>query len=426
MTGNRITSVSGWEALDSRGRPTVACRVVLGSDATASVVVPSGASTGAHEAHELRDGGTRYGGQGVRRAVDNLNDVLGPAVTGLDAADQRAVDERLRETDGTADLSTLGANAVLAVSLAVFSAASPAVRRPARSPLPLPMPMFNILSGGAHAQRAMDIQDVLVIPIGAPTFADAVEWGWRVRQATAAAAAAAGLSTALVADEGGFGPPLKANRQGLDLVADGIERAGLEPGRDAAIAIDLAASQFEHSGRYLLGTEGRTLDRDGWLDEIAGWLRAYPIVSVEDPFGDDDWAAWAALTRLAGDGVQIVGDDLFATNTARVTRGLEEGAANAVLVKPNQIGTVTSAADLVALAHRNGMRTVVSARSGDTEDAWLADMAVGWGASQIKVGSLARSERTAKWNRLLELDADPRIATVLRPWEPPTGREPAS
>ncbi len=423
MTPTRIADVRGWECLDSRGRPTVGCAVTLRSGAVGRVVVPSGASTGAYEAHELRDGGERYGGFGTGRAVANLMTVLRPAVMGRDALDQAGVDRTMTALDGTDTLRQIGANAVLAVSLAVRCAVAQHGVLTGHGPEPgvrhLPLPMFNIISGGAHANRAIDLQDVLVIPVGATTMSEAVEWGWRVRTATADEVARSVPGSNLVADEGGIGVPMRTNVAALDLVMAGIEAGGLEPGRQVAIALDVAASQLVVEGGYRLGVEGRTLDAARWTEELVGWTRSYPIVSIEDPFGEDDWDAWTELTAQLGHRTQIVGDDLFATSATRLRRGIDVSAATAVLVKPNQIGTVTATEELLELAHAAGVRKVVSARSGDTEDHWLSDLAVEWGADQLKVGSLMRSERTAKWNRLLELEADPSVPTELRPWDPP-------
>ena len=414
-----ITSVRAWEALDSRGRPTVACTVHLADGSRGKIVVPSGASTGTYEATELRDGGTRYGGYGVRTAITNVTDVLAPAVIGRDASNQQDIDQRLRDLDGTSNLARLGANAVLAVSLAVWRAVtSPGTFPGCTDTVRLPLPMFNIISGGAHARDAIDLQDLLVVPIGATTVAEAVEWGSRVRRSTEQVAVERGLTAGLVADEGGLGPALARNEEALDLLVEGIRASGLEPGSDVAIAIDVAATQLADDDGYRLRCENRHLDPGEWLALLTDWLTSYPICSIEDPFGDDDWASWTALTAAVGDRVQIVGDDLFVTDRARLERGVAESVANTVLVKPNQVGTVTDAATLVETAHAHGVRTVVSARSGDTEDEWLSDLAITWRAGQLKVGSLTRSERTAKWNRLLELEADPTTHTALRRWQP--------
>jgi enolase len=407
-----IAAVTAWEALDSRGTPTVACEITLRGGARGAAIVPSGASTGAHEAHELRDGGERFGGRGVRTAVSHVKGQLAAAVAGCDATDQAEVDRRLRAADGTANLSRLGANAVLSVSIAVAVAAAHAadlplhrfVADPGAAPL-LPLPMVNIVSGGAHAGWSLDIQDVLAVPVGAQSFAQAIEWAWRVRRGTAEVLEARGLPAALVADEGGLGPHLQGNRDALELVATGIERSGLRAGEDVAIAVDVAASELvDPNGRYRLQAEGRTLRAADLVAELQGWAAELPIVSLEDPLAEDDWSAWRTATAALGH-VQLVGDDLFVTSEERLRRGIEQGVANAVLVKPNQIGTLSDARAVVAQAHRAGYRTVLSARSGETEDAWLADLAVGWRTGQIKVGSTTRSERTAKWNRLLEIEA---------------------
>ncbi|WP_156517503.1 phosphopyruvate hydratase [Rhodococcus sp. LB1] len=410
-----ISSVLAWEALDSRGNPTVACEVRLRGGATGTAIAPSGASTGAHEAHELRDGGSRYRGKGVLRAVANVNGPLAKAVIGLDSSDQRGVDETLRATDGSGNLSKLGANAALAVSLATLKAAAAAAQQPlwryaAADDLPaeLPMPMINILSGGAHAGRAVDIQDVLVMPVGATSFAQALEWVDRVRWATAAHLNDLGYSTALVADEGGYGPQLPTNRAALDVVTRGIERAGFAPRTDVGIALDIAATQFfdASSQRYVLTAEDRQLTAAQWAEELAQWAEDFPVISIEDAMAEDDWEGWVEVTDQLGARTQIIGDDLFTTSVDRLQHGNKLGAANAVLVKPNQIGTVSDARALIQAANDSSYATVLSARSGETEESWLADLSVAWRTGQIKVGSLARSERTAKWNRLLQLEAE--------------------
>lgn len=414
MNHTAINQLFAWEALDSRGKPTVACEVTLAGGASGQAIVPSGASTGRHEAHELRDGGDRYGGHGVGRAVTNVNSVLAEAVRGLDATDQAVVDAVLRETDGTPALERLGANAVLAVSVATAVAAATgtgmplyrAAADPGDVPL-LPLPMVNILSGGAHAGRSIDIQDFLAVPLGARSFAEAIEFCSRVRRGTAEVMVDRNLPVALVADEGGLGPVLSSNRKALELVVAGVERAGLRPGEDVGIAIDVAATQFQVSGGdYVLAAEGgRRLTPSELVDELASWCGSFPIVSIEDALGEDDWDGWQAATRDLG-GRQILGDDLFVTHLNRLERGIRDGVANAVLVKPNQIGTLSDARAVVRRAHEAGYRTVLSARSGETEDTWLADLAVGWRTGQIKVGSTMRSERTAKWNRLLRIEAE--------------------
>lgn len=410
MTGTLISDVLAWEALDSRGNPTVACRVRLEGGAEGRALTPAGASTGGHEACERRDGGDRFGGRGVQGAVAAVRDSLASVVVGMDAAQRRDVDSAMEAADGEADLSRLGANAVLAVSLAVTVAAAQQLRAPlwrlldgGSRPL-LPMPMVNVLSGGAHAGRALDVQDVLVVPIGASCFAEAIEWCWRVRTATAGLLERHGGPCALVADEGGLCAALPSNEAALELVTAGIEAAGLEPARQAALAVDLAANQFWDGDAYHLAVEGLRLDPGRWLDRVASWCSRYPIVSVEDVLQENDWSGWADATRRLR-ALQVLGDDLFATGRERLDRGIEQGVANAVLVKPNQAGTLSRAEDVVRRAREAGYAMVVSARSGDTEDDWLADLAVGWRAGQVKVGSTTRSERTAKWNRLLEIEA---------------------
>lgn len=406
-----VRSVQAFEALDSRGRPTVGCVVTLASGHVGRVVVPSGASTGQYEAHELRDHESRYGGYGTRRAVQTVNGTLASLVTGMDAGRRREIDAAMEDADGTPSLSSLGANAVLAVSLAVLIADSMRSgeelwQRLSSDPSPLlPMPMVNVFSGGAHAGRTIDLQDVLVVPMGAETFADAIEWADRVRRATARLLEERGHSATLVADEGGLAAALSSNAEALDLVTDAITAAGLTPGVDAALAVDVAANQLWDGQHYRLALEDRVLDSSDWLEVLETWCREYPVVSVEDPFSDDDWHGWTRASRTLGHDRQLLGDDLFATDSGRLRRGISSGVANAVLIKPNQAGTVSRAEEVFGLAKQHGYATVVSARSGDTEDTWLADLAVGWGAGQIKVGSTTRSERTAKWNRLLEIEA---------------------
>ncbi|MFE7392584.1 phosphopyruvate hydratase [Streptomyces sp. NPDC057582] len=410
MTDTRIKTVVSWEALDSRGTPTVACEVQLRGGAVGQATVPSGASTGRHEAVELRDGGARYAGRAVTAAVANAVGVLAEAVHGLDAVDQAGIDAALTATDSSEGLARVGANAVLAVSVAAALAAAQARGLPLyqaaldadTAPL-LPLPMINIVSGGAHAGGTIDLQDILVVPIGASSFRQALEWSWRVRRATAEVAERRGLSAALVADEGGLAFPLAHNRDAFELVTKGITTAGLVPGVDAALAVDVAATQFLRNGKYILRTEDRALSSDEFLDEITAWAADFPIVSYEDVLGEDDWDGWLHATARLGP-AQLLGDDLFVTNEQRLRRGIDNRVANAVLVKPNQIGTLSQARAVVDLAHGSGYRTVLSARSGETEDSWLADLAVGWRTGQIKVGSTMRSERTAKWNRLLRIE----------------------
>jgi enolase len=406
-----IERVFAWEALDSRGTPTVACAVTLAGGAEGQAIVPSGASTGTHEAHELRDGGGRFAGKGVRGAVAAVNGELAAAVRGRDAGDQEAIDTVIRDLDGTAVLERLGANAALAVSTACALAAAagsglPLWRRLAPDCPPLlPLPMVNVLSGGAHAGRVLDIQDVLVVPVGARSFSEAVEWAARVRTAAGEVLSARGHPVALVADEGGLAAPLRTNREAIEVVAAAIERSGLTPGQEASIAVDVAATQFQGDGGYRFAAEGRLLEADELVAELRSWCDEYPIVSVEDAAGEDDADAWRLASERLGD-VQLLGDDLFVTSAERLDAGISNGIANAVLVKPNQVGTLSDARRVVELARSAGYATVLSARSGETEDSWLADLAVGWRTGQLKVGSTTRSERTAKWNRLLRLEAE--------------------
>ncbi len=412
-----IQGLHAWEALDSRGTPTVGCVVRLADGSEGEATVPSGASTGTHEAHERRDGGERYGGRGVAGAVGSLLTEIAPALSGLDAADQALVDRTMRQLDGTTNLSRLGANAVLAASVACALASSrsqglPLWRAlcPDQAPL-LPLPMVNVISGGAHAGGLIDVQDFLVVPVGARTFAEAIEWASRVRVATASVLQERGFNVSLVADEGGLGAPLPSNRAALEILLEGIERSGLEPGAEAAIAVDIAATQLLVDGAYLLASEGRTLRAEELVEEIVAWVDDYPIASVEDALGEDDEEGWRYATTRLGGKAQLLGDDLFVTSPSRLRTGIREGVANAVLVKPNQVGTLSDAHRVTEIAREAGYATVLSARSGDTECSWLADLAVGWRTGQLKVGSTMRSERTAKWNRLLRIESEHPDAT---------------
>ena len=424
-----ITDVDAWEVLDSRGDPTVRVAVTAG-DERGVFTVPAGASTGAHEAVERRDGGDRYDGRGVREAVEAVRETLAPVAVGRDAADQRGIDAALEECDGTADLSRLGANAVLGVSGAVAHAAAAARDVPLyahladladRDPGRLPLPMVNCLSGGLHAEGGIEIQDLLVVPVGAGTYPEAIETVHAVRTALRERVVADG-GRPLVADEGGFAPPLGSVDEAFSLLESAVRDAGHEPSReDVAFAVDVAATHFHDAdaGRYRLESTDRTLDREGMLDLVAGWVERHPLVSVEDPLAEDDWEGFAALRdRLPR--VQLLGDDLLATNRERVERAAEAGAASAVLVKPNQAGTLTRTLDVVETARDAGLATVVSARSGETCDATIADLAVGLDAGQIKIGSLARSERLAKYNRLLGIDRRTESGYAGGRW-PPSG-----
>ncbi len=412
-----IQGLHAWEALDSRGIPTVGCVVRLADGSEGEATVPSGASTGTHEAHERRDGGERYGGKGVSGAVASLLTDIAPALTGLDATDQELLDGTMRALDGTPNLSRLGANAVLAASVACALASARSQGLPLWQALcpdvpPLvPLPMVNVISGGAHAGGLLDVQDFLVVPVGAGTFAEAIEWASRVRAVTATVLSERGYDVSLVADEGGLAAPLPSNRAALDVLLEGIERSGLEPGAEAAIAVDVAATQLLVDGMYVLASENRSARASELVEEIVAWVDDYPIVSIEDALAEDDAEGWRYASGQLADRIQLLGDDLFVTSPVRLRAGVRDGIANAVLVKPNQVGTLSDARRVVEIAREAGYATVLSARSGETEDSWLADLAVGWRTGQLKVGSTTRSERTAKWNRLLRIESEHPDAT---------------
>jgi enolase len=403
--------IRGREILDSRGDPTVAVDIILADGSRGTAMVPSGASTGAHEAVELRDGDkARYRGKGVRKAVSNVDDVIAPELMGEDAADQTAIDKLLLELDGTPNKSKLGANAILGVSLACARAAASAVGLPLYrylgGPLArtLPVPLMNILNGGKHATDSADMQEYMVVPIGATSFREAVRAGAEVFHALRAILHDRGMGTG-VGDEGGFAPAgLKNNEEPIRLILEAIEKAGYRAGEDVAIALDPAATELFSGGRYALAREKVTLDAAGMTERYAAWRAKYPIVSIEDGLAEDDWAGWKHLTLKLGDKLQLVGDDLFVTSIERIRRGVTEDIANAVLIKLNQIGTLTETIDAVELAHRSGYATVISHRSGETEDTTIADLAVALNSGQIKTGSLSRSERNAKYNRLMEIE----------------------
>ncbi len=402
-----IEQVGAREILDSRGNPTVEVEVALIDGTFARAAVPSGASTGEHEAVESRDGGDRYGGKGVKTAVRAVLDEIAPAVIGLNADDQRLVDQALVDLDGTPDKSRLGANAILGVSLAVSKAAADSAELPLFRYIGgpnahiLPVPMMNILNGGAHADTGVDVQEFMVAPIGAPSFAEALRWGAEVYHALKSVLRKQGLATGL-GDEGGFAPDVAGTRAALDLITSAIQAAGYRPGADVALALDVAATEFYDTAGYSF--ESQTLTASQLADVYADLIDSYPLVSIEDPLSEDDWEGWAALTAVLGDRVQIVGDDLFVTNPERLEEGIEKGVANALLVKVNQIGTLTETLDAVALAHHSGYRTMMSHRSGETEDTTIADLAVAVGCGQIKTGAPARSERVAKYNQLLRIE----------------------
>jgi len=397
--------------------------------------VPSGASTGAFEAVELRDGGARYGGKGVRKAVSAVNDTIAPEVVGFDATEQRLLDQALIDLDGTPDKSSLGANAVLGVSLAVARAAASSTQLPlfryvgGPNAHLLPVPMMNILNGGAHADTNVDIQEFMVAPVGASTFAEALRWGAEVYHALKSVLKGRGLITA-IGDEGGFAPDLPSNRDALDLILSAVSDAGFTPGTDIALALDVAATEFHDAQGYTF--EGQQRDSTAMTEYYAGLVDDYPIVSIEDPLSEDDWSGWQALTSQLGSRVQVVGDDLFVTNPERLERGIREACGNALLVKVNQIGTLTETLDAVSLAHRGGYRCMMSHRSGETEDTTIADLAVATDCGQIKTGAPARSERVAKYNQLLRIEelladaaryagaaAFPRAAFLRGSLEPP-------
>jgi enolase len=404
-----IDAVGAREILDSRGNPTVEVEVALDDGTIARAAVPSGASTGAFEAVELRDGGKRYAGKGVTKAVDNVLDVIGPELVGSDASEQRLIDQQLIDLDGTPNKERLGANAILGVSLAVARAAADSAGLPlfryvgGPSAHLLPVPMMNILNGGAHADSNVDVQEFMIAPIGAPTYAEALAMGTETYHALKAVLKKEGLSTGL-GDEGGFAPNLSSNRAALDLITRAVEQAGYTVGTDIAFALDVAATEFHSEDGYAF--EGKTLSAGDLIAYYAELVSSYPIVSIEDPLSEDDWDGWVAMTEELGNRVQIVGDDLFVTNPTRLAKGISLGAANALLVKVNQIGTLTETLDAVNLAHRSGYRCMMSHRSGETEDTTIADLAVATDCGQIKTGAPARSERVAKYNQLLRIEEE--------------------
>ena len=405
-----IVDIRGREILDSRGNPTLEVDVELESGISGRAAVPSGASTGKHEAVELRDGDAdRYFGKGVRQALDAVEGELFDALSGRDAEDQVAIDRLMIDIDGTENKSRLGANAILGISLAVAKAAAAQARMPLFTYVGgsyahlLPTPMMNIINGGAHADNSLDLQEFMVVPIGAPTLAEAVRWGAEVFHTLRSLLAEAGHMTA-VGDEGGFAPNLASNAEALDFIVRAIEKAGYRPGEEISLALDSAASEFCDDGVYTLAGEGRTLGAGEMADLYADLVARYPIVSIEDALDEDDWDGWVSLTQAIGDGTQLVGDDLFVTNPARLGDGIVRGAANAILIKVNQSGTLTEALEAVETAHKAGYRAVMSHRSGETEDTTIADLAVATNCGQIKTGSLSRSERLAKYNQLIRIE----------------------
>ena len=407
-----IKDIRATEILDSRGNPTVAATVVLDSGATGHAAAPSGASTGTREAVELRDhDAQRYGGKGVTRAVGHVNGELRRALTGLHAGDQAAIDRRMIELDGTANKSRLGANAILAVSLALAHASAAHAGRPLHrhlapsGPWRLPVPMMNILNGGAHADNNVDIQEFMILPVGAPSFREALRYGVEVFHALKSLLKVRSLATA-VGDEGGFAPDLPSNEAALDIILSAIDEAGFTAGKDIWLGLDAASSEFFHEGRYVLASEGRTFTSAEFVEYLERLVTRYPILSIEDGLAEDDWDGWKLLSERLGRKVQLVGDDLFVTNTKIFQRGIAGGIANSILIKPNQIGTLTETLAAIEMAERAGYSAVVSHRSGETEDVTIADLAVATSATQIKTGSLCRSDRVAKYNRLLLIEED--------------------
>jgi enolase len=405
----KISDIRGREILDSRGNPTVEAQVRLDSGVTGWAAVPSGASTGTREAIELRDGNPkRYGGKGVRRAVEHVNGEIGQSLRGREVDDQRALDQALIALDGTPTKARLGANAILAVSLACAHAAAnaagvPLYRHLSRQATLLPVPMMNIINGGAHADNSVDFQEFMILPVGAPSFSEALRYGTEIFHALKKVLAGRKLATA-VGDEGGFAPNLPSNEAAVEVILEAIAQAGYQAGKDIYIGLDVASSEFYKNGQYVLESEGKQFNSAEFVDYLAGWVERYPIISIEDGLAEGDWDGWALLTKRLGKRVQLVGDDLFVTNTAILKEGIERGIANSILIKLNQIGTLSETLDAIAMAQQAGYSAVVSHRSGETEDVTIADLAVATSAGQIKTGSLCRSDRVAKYNRLLRIE----------------------
>ena len=402
-----IEALGAREILDSRGNPTVEVEVLLEDGTAARAAVPSGASTGAFEAVELRDGGKRYLGKGVEKAIKNVNEVIAPEVVGLDAQDQRLVDQTMIELDGTKNKAKLGANAILGVSLAVAKASAEHADLSlfkyvgGNNAHVLPVPMMNILNGGAHADTNVDIQEFMVAPIGADSFKESLRWGAEIYHSLKSVLKKRGLATS-IGDEGGFAPNLDSNRAALDLILEAVEGAGFKPGKEIGLAMDVAATEFYENGKYSF--EGKQLTAAEMIAYYSSLVSSYPLVSIEDPLNEDDWDGWAAITKELGTKVQLVGDDLFVTNPERLAKGIAADTANALLVKVNQIGSLTETLDAVEMAHRAGYRSMMSHRSGETEDVTIADLAVATNCGQIKTGAPARSERVAKYNQLLRIE----------------------
>ena len=409
---SKITGIRATEILDSRGNPTVLAEVETARGNVGAAMAPSGASTGAREALELRDNDdSRYRGKGVLQAVGNIETVLGPELIGMEAGDQAGIDRAMLELDGTENKSTLGANSILAVSMATAHAAAADESLPlyrylgGDGPFDMPVPMMNIINGGAHADNSIDMQEFMILPVGAASLAEAVRYGAEIFHALKAVLSSRGLNTA-VGDEGGFAPDLDSNEAALEVITSAIENAGYAPGEDILLGLDIASSEFYRDGRYVLASEGKSLDANEFLDYLVPWVDDYPIISIEDGMAEDDWDGWQAMTARLGDRVQLVGDDLFVTNTAILQQGIATGAANSILIKVNQIGTLTETLAAIDMAKQAGYTTVISHRSGETEDTTIADLAVATSSRQIKTGSLSRSDRVAKYNRLMRIEKE--------------------
>ncbi len=411
----KIVAAIALEILDSRGNPTIETEIILESGVKARAAVPSGASTGSNEALELRDGGSRYGGKGVQQAVKNVNEIIAPAVKGMDVTDQTALDQKMLELDGTETKSKLGANAILSVSMAAVKAAAIAKKQPTykyiaelfgnkTDKFTLPIPMMNVLNGGKHAVGSADMQEFMIMPVGAPSITEAVRWGAEVFHTLGKILKSQGFQTT-VGDEGGYAPSLGSNEAPLDLIVQAIEQAGYKSGEEICIALDPAATEIYEDGRYQLKTEGKSLTSEELVERYEEWVEKYPIVSIEDGLAEDDWAGFTLQMEKMGDKIQIVGDDLFVTNPKFLQKGIELKAANSILIKLNQIGTVTETIETIKLAQANGLTAVVSHRSGETEDPFIADFVVGAGTGQIKTGSLSRSDRVSKYNQLMRIEA---------------------
>ncbi|HEX3722292.1 MAG TPA: phosphopyruvate hydratase [Nitrolancea sp.] len=423
MSKTYIERIHAREILDSRGNPTVEVDVLLLGGALGRAAVPSGASTGVHEAVELRDGDSRYGGKGVKHTVDNVNGEIAESLTGFDALEQRQLDLVMVELDGTPNKGRLGANAILGVSLAVSRAAANSLGLPLYKYLGgpsahvLPVPMMNILNGGKHAEgSSVDFQEFMVMPVGASSFAECLRWGAEIFHALKKVLATAGYNTS-VGDEGGYAPSLTSNGEALSLIMQAIEQAGYDAGKDVVLAIDPASSEFYQDGKYVLRGEGRELSGDELIEFYEDWVSRYPIVSLEDGFAEDDWDGWGKLTKRIGDRVQLVGDDLFVTNTQRLSRGIRDRVSNSILIKLNQIGTLTESFAAIDMAHRAGLTAVISHRSGETADSYVADLVVATNAGQIKTGSLSRMDRVEKYNQLLRIEEDLGNQATFAGWD---------